>query len=412
MNGAPDRQSRLAALRQKSLVYFFCSRFFSMTGTYLQQAAIAWQVYEISGSALQLGLIGLARFLPSLGLSLLAGALADSYDRRKIVLTTQLTNLLFSLLLLISTLTGTINLPLIYGFVLAFTFVSSFEQPAREAMLPLLVSREIFPTAVTVNSALVQLSIAVGPAVAGLMIAASGVGSAYAIYVFLIIGSATALVFLKVPQKPGERRAVSLAAVKEGVKFVWKNQVLLGAMSLDMFSVIFAGAQALLPIYAEEILHVGPTGYGLLTSSQALGAFLTSVALTLLPPIKNSGRALLVGVACFGIATIVFGVSRSFSLSIAVYALSGVADQINVVMRRTIIQLASPDHLRGRVSSIGGIFVGASNHLGMLESGLVAAVTTPTFSVVSGGIGCLVVVATIAARMPELRRYRIDRHVF
>jgi MFS family permease len=296
--------------------------------------------------------------------------------------------------------------------VLAFTFVSSFEQPAREAMLPLLVPREIFPTAVTVNSALVQLSIAVGPAVAGLMIAASGVGSAYAIYVLLVVGSTVALVFLKVQQKAGERRAVSLAAVKEGVKFVWKNPVLLGAMSLDMFSVIFAGAQALLPIYAEEILHVGPTGYGLLTSSQAIGAFLTSVTLTLLPPIKQSGRALLIGVACFGIATIVFGVSRSFPLSLVVYAFSGVADQINVVMRRTIIQLASPDHLRGRVSSIGGLFVGASNHLGMLESGLIAAVTSATFSVVSGGIGCLVVVATIAARMPELRRYRIDRHAF
>jgi MFS family permease len=200
---------------------------------------------------------------------------------------------------------------------------------------------------------------------------------------------------------------VTVAAIREGVSFVRHHQVLLGAMTLDMFGVIFGGATALLPIYAEKILKVGGTGYGLLTSAQAIGAPVVAVVLVALPPVRRTGRALLYAVAGFGLFTMLFGISRSFPLSLVAYGLTGCCDQVSVIMRQTTIQLATPDALRGRVSSVSGLFIGASNQIGAVESGFVAAITSATFSVVSGGAACLAVVGAIAAGMPELRRYRI-----
>ncbi|MGH2587759.1 MAG: MFS transporter, partial [Dehalococcoidia bacterium] len=247
------------------------------------------------------------------------------------------------------------------------------------------------------------------PALAGLAIARGGVGGAYVAYAGLIVIAIGTLLVLRPRAPEGERRRVSLAAIAEGVRFVRQRQVLLGAMALDMFAVLFGGAVAMLPIYAEEILKVGPRGYGLLTSSQAVGAFVTSVLLVALPPVQRTGRALLFAVAAYGLATAVFGLSRSFALSLVAYGLTGAADQVSVVMRHTTIQLATPDELRGRVSSVSMVFIGASNQLGAVESGLVAAVTSATFAVVSGGVGCVAVVGAIAAKMPELRRYRITQ---
>jgi len=200
---------------------------------------------------------------------------------------------------------------------------------------------------------------------------------------------------------------MSIRAVKEGLRFVRSRQVILGCMTLDMFAVIFGGASALLPIYAREILQVGPRGYGLLSSALELGALLSALAMMLLPPIRHAGRALLVAVGAYGLATIVFGLSRSFPLSVVAYMAVGLADQVSVVMRHTAIQLSTPDELRGRVSAVNFIFIGASNQLGAAESGFVAALTNATFSVVSGGVGCLVVLAIVALRLPELRRYTI-----
>ena len=224
----------------------------------------------------------------------------------------------------------------------------------------------------------------------------------------LLSGSLFLLTFLRPRPVLGPKRAVSLESIKEGVLFVARRQVLLGAMALDMFAVIFGGAQALLPIYAKDILDVGEFGYGLLYASLDAGALLMAIALVFLPPIKRAGRALLITVALFGIATIVFGISRNFYLSLAVYMCIGMADQVSVVLRQTVIQLATPDELRGRVSSVSQIFIGASNQLGAVESGLVAAATNATIAVVSGGIGTLAVVGIVAAKLPELRRYRIE----
>ena len=394
-------------MREPNFRLFVASRLLAGTGSTLQQAVIAWQVYQISGSALQLGLLGLIRFLPALLTSLLGGAVADSYDRRWIVIIAQAGPFASSAALLLLTRAGAANLPLIYGLVLLVALTSAFENPARQALLPQLVSREIFANAVTLNSALQQLGAVAGPSLAGLLIAVAGVAGAYAAHVGLVVLALPPLLLLHVQNGSGERRAVSLAAIREGVQFIWRRQVLLGAMTLDLFAVIFGGATALLPVYAQSILHVGAGGYGLLSSSLSVGALVMSIALVALPPIQRTGRALIYAVAGFGLATILFGLSRFYPLSLLAYALTGCADQVNVIMRQTTIQLATPDELRGRVSSVGSIFIGASNQVGALESGLVAAATTATFAVVSGGIGCLAVVAAVGAGLPELRRYSI-----
>jgi hypothetical protein len=217
------------------------------------------------------------------------------------------------------------------------------------------------------------------------------------------------LALLRPIARAAPRGAMSWQAVREGLVYVRRQPVVLGCMTLDMFAVIFGGATALLPIYADEILAVGARGYGVLSASLEAGALLSSVALLLLPPIRRAGPALLFAVALYGAATVVFGLSRWFPLSVVAYALAGVADQVSVVMRGTAIQLSTPDELRGRVSAVNFLFIGASNQLGAVESGFVAALTSAPFAVVSGGVGCLAVVAVVALRLPALRAYRIDR---
>lgn len=400
------RHDPFAALRQRNFCVYAGGRLSSTIAMTLLNAAVAWHVYEISGSAFQLGMLGLARFLPSLGLSLVGGAVADGHDRRRIVLVAQAAPLAASAVLFFATRQGVVEVPLFYAAVLVVAIASAFENPARQAMLPQVVKKETFANAIVVSSTIQSLGFVSGPALGGLMIAFVGIGAAYLLHMALMGISILALVILKLRPPEGERRRVSVEAIKEGVRFVWHRQVLLGAMTLDMFAVIFGGATALLPVYAKDILKVGPAGYGLLSGSLEAGALLMAVALIFLPPIKQAGRALLITVALFGIGTIVFGFSRSFPLSLATYMFIGMADQISVVLRQTTIQLSTPDELRGRVSSVNMLFIGASNQLGAVESGLVAAATTATFAVVSGGVGCLAVVAAVAWRLPGLRQYQ------
>lgn len=404
----PGRHDPLAALRQRDFLLFAGSRFFAATGMTLLNAAIAWHVYRISGSAFHLGLIGLARFLPSLGLSLVGGALADSHDRRRIVLAAQVAPFACAAALFAATVTGRAELPLIYALVLLLAVAAAFENPARQALLPLVVRPDTFANAITVNSSVSSLGFVTGPALGGLVIAFAGVDGAYAAEMAMVALAMTLMLLVRPRSSGNSRRAVSVEAIKEGVRFVWSRQPLLGAMTLDMFAVIFGGATALLPIYATDILHAGPRGYGLLSASLETGALIMSVALIVLPPIRRVGLTLIVTVALFGFGTIAFGLSRSFPLSLALYMSIGMADQVSVVMRQTTVQLTTPDELRGRVSSVNMLFIGASNQLGAVESGFVAALTNATFAVVTGGAGCLAVVAAVAARMPELRRYRVE----
>ena len=375
------------------------------------RAGVAWHVFALTGSPFHLGLLGLVQFLPTPVFMLVGGALADVYDRRRIMACAQTAALACAAVLWLATWSGTVTLPLLYGLVVAVGIAGAFDSPSRSALLPSLVPREMLPRVVTIASTNQALAFTTGPALAGLVIAAAGVGAVYAVYATLLVASLAGLALLRAPRPAARGRltiGTTLHAIRDGLVFVRRRQVVLGCMVLDMFAVIFGGANALLPIYAEEILHVGPRGYGLLTSSLELGALLTALVLSVRPPIRRGGRALLAAVGAYGAATILFGLSRWFPLSIAAYLLVGIADQVSVVMRSTIVQLSTPDEIRGRVSAVNMLFIGASNQLGAAESGFVAWLTTAPFAVVSGGLGCLVVLAVVAATMPELRRYHVS----
>jgi MFS family permease len=400
---------RLSEVLTRTVVVYLASRFAVGTAMMMLRAAIAWHVFALTRSPFLLGLIGLVQFLPAIALTLVAGALADSADRRRIMMTAQCVSLGCGIALAVATLRGTVSLELLFSLVVVAAIATAFDSPARMAFLPSLVGREAFPRVATVASTNQALAFATGPALGGLLIADFGIAAAYVAYAVLILLALTMLAFLPSPPAAPSGRGVSVDVIREGLRFVRSKRVVLGCMTLDMFAVIFGGATALLPIYASDILQVGPRGYGLLSSALEVGALLTSITLIALPPIRRAGRALLIAVGVYGLATILFGLSRSFPLSIAAYMLVGVADQVSVVMRSTTIQLSTPDELRGRVSAVNLLFIGASNQLGAAESGFVAAATNATFAVVSGGIASLVVLAIVMVRIPELRGYRIDR---
>ncbi len=366
-----------------------------------------YHVFALTDSEAALGAIGLVQFLPVIALTLVGGAVADAYDRLRIMRLAQIPYLAGAALLYAATANGAISVPLLYAAVFTNAITFAFESPARQAFLPSLVSVASFPRAVTYSSTAMALAFASGPALAGVLIAASGVEAAYAGFGALVAGNLIGLVFVKPIREVGERTPPSLSAVREGLAYVRRSPIVLGCMALDMFAVIFAGATALLPVFASEILAVGPRGYGLLSSALEIGALAMALLLVIRPPIHRAGPVLLIAVAVYGVATLGFGLSRSFPLSVALYMLAGAADQVSVVLRATVVQLTTPDALRGRVSAVNMIFINASNQLGAVESGFLAAATSATFAVVFGGVACLFVVAFTAWALPELRRYRI-----
>jgi MFS family permease len=371
------------------------------------RATVFYHVFALTGDEAALGWIGIIQFLPVVGLTLLGGAIADAYDRRNIMRLAQVPYLASAALLFGATAQGAVSVPLLYAAVFANAAAFAFDSPARQAFLASLVPVAIFPRAVTLSSTVSALAFAAGPALAGLMIAEWGVEAAYAGYGALVFSNLLCLTSVRPLRQVTDRTPPSLRAVIEGLAFVRRSPIVLGCMALDMFAVILGSATALLPVYAEEILEVGPRGYGLLTSSLEIGALAMALLLVVRPPIQRAGPALLATVALYGLATFGFGLSRSFPLSVALYMLAGAADQISVVLRATAVQLTTPDPLRGRVSAVNMIFIAASNQLGAARAGFLAAATSPTFAVTSGGIGCLVVVALTAWLLPELRRYRI-----
>lgn len=395
-------------LRQPDLQWYLSSRFFNGMALTLMRATISWHVFALTSSAFHLGLIGLLQFVPTLFLSLVGGAIADAYPRRSVILVTQLAALVASTVVCFATFVHRDTVGLLYAVAIANAVAASFESPARQSLLPTLVPREMFPRAVSLHSTIQNIAWVSGPVVAGFAIADFGVASSYLIRMLLIVASIVTIARLRREVESGaERRVVSIAAIREGLQFVRRRREVLGAMAVDMFAVVFGSATALLPIYANDILQVGARGYGILSASFEGGALLMAVLLLVLPPIERAGRALLIAIVVYGLATIVFGLSRSFPLSIVAFMIAGMADQISVVSRSVIVQLSTPDELRGRVSSVNFVFIGASNQLGAAESGFVAALTSATFSVVAGGVLALVVAAVIAQQLPELRRYRI-----
>ncbi|HWO73757.1 MAG TPA: MFS transporter [Dehalococcoidia bacterium] len=404
----PQPHDPLAALRQPPFVVYTLSRVGSSVGNSMLQAILLWHVYALTGDPLSLGFLGLARFLPALGVSMVGGAVADVYNRRNVIMVAQTVPLAGGVVLAVATLGDWVTPAMIYGLVLVVGLASAFENPARLALLPSIVRPETFANAVTVSSTLQSLGMVTGGLVGGVIVVWDP-GAAYIAYSAAIGWAFMMMAVLRYEQRDGARRSVSLQAIKEGLGFVRRNQPIWGAMSLDMFAVIFGGAKGLLPVYASDILHAGGLGYGLLIASLEIGAFLMSAALVLRPPIVRTGRALVYSVVAFGLLTIGFGLSENLYLSIALYMAIGAADQVSVVMRNVIIQLATPDALRGRVSSVNQVFIQASNQLGAMESGFVAAATSAVFAVVSGGVAAVAIAALFGWRLKGLFDYRQPR---
>lgn len=399
----------LSTLRHRPVLVWVTARFASGAAVMLLRSVFMWQVYEVSHSKVALGLVGLFQFLPAPIASLVGGAVADARDRRRVVLVTQTISLACAVLLSALTFVGQVTLPVLFALVVAAASASSFESPARQSILPSLVPSEELAAAVTLFGTVNALAFMSGPAIGGLLLAHGGPAVAY--------GAAAGLFFLSwalvtripkaKPRADQPKRAVDLASIKEGIAFVWKEKALLGCMSLDMFAVLFGGAAALLPVFAKDILACGASGYGLLSAALDIGALVTSLVLLARRPIHRLGRALLVTVAIYGVATIVFGLSRSFPLSVAAYVAVGMADQVSVIVRGTIVQTVTPDPLRGRVAAVNMLFIGASNQLGAFESGMAAAAVGPVAAVVGGGAICLLVVLVVAFKLPRLRAFAI-----
>ena len=392
-----------AAFRVPQYRLYLSGWLFALMGTRIQSVAIGWEMYQRTGEALALGLVGLVQAAPTMALAIPAGYLADKFSRRNVVMLSLLGMTLTSLgLAVLSFFKG--NVTLMYMLLLLDAVAVMLGRPARIALLPQLVPREVFPNAVTWNSSLQQITSVLGPALGGLIIVVS-VPAAYVICASSSLLFIVMLTRVTFPHASKTAARLSAETLLAGLRFVWRTRLILSLMSLDMFAVLLGGAVYLLPIFAEDILRVGPQGFGWLRAAPAMGAFCMAMLLTFLPPMRHAGRNLLLAVAGFGAATIAFGVSRSFWLSLAMLFLTGLFDNVSMVIRHTLIQLSTPDEMRGRVSAVNSVFIGASNELGGLESGVVAHWLGPVFSVVSGGIGTIAVVLMTALVAPTLRRF-------
>ncbi len=409
MNASPTgRGTQLAVLRQQQFLRYSIARFCFGVGQGALQATFGYHIiYHLGGSPLDLAWLGFARVVPQLSMALYGGAFADTHNRKRIVVTAQAVPLLCAAVLAAASFSDAASAPLIFGLVAMMGFAGAFSGPAQQALLPALVPPESFQNAITVNSTSQTFSQLCGPALLGLLLLVGGVSASYLGSTLLMLVSVTLMMTLQPRAVAVPSRAISWATVREGIDFVRHRQPLLGTMTLDMFAVVFGGAQALLPVYAK-MLGEEAVGYAILAGALPAGAAITSVVLVLLPPIHRLGRAMMVSVGIFAVVTIIFGASRWFPLSVAAYFLVGLSDQVSVVMRQTTLQLGSPDHLRGRVSAVNQIFVGTSNQIGAMESGFLAAATSTTFAVVSGGFASLAVLGTVAATMRQLWVYTID----
>jgi len=371
--------------------------------------AVGWELYERTGSALALGLVGLTQMIPMVLFTLPAGHVADNHDRKRIiVLMTCVVGLASAALTVISS--SHADIFWIYFCLFVAGTARTFLWPASSAFMPHLVSRREFSKAVTWSSGSFQLSSVVGPAAGGALIALTH--RAAPVYAVNAAAAFVCLLLISLVRRRhvvATREPMTLRSLVTGFRFVFATRVILGTITLDLFAVLLGGATALLPVYAKDILQVGPNGLGVLQAALPLGSLACALVLAHRPPLQQAGRTLLWAVAIFGLATIVFGLSKSFWLSLVALFACGAADNVSVVVRHTLVQLLTPDEKRGRVSAVNSLFIGTSNELGGFESGTVAHWFGPVFSVISGGIGTILVVIAVALAWPEIRRYgRLD----
>ncbi len=406
---APASPTRFTDLtRERPFMQLWGARLLGTAASQMLLVAIGWHMYDLTRSAWDLGLVGLYQFVPALLLALLAGHVIDRHHRGRILAACFAAQAAVALVLLLAVRGGHDTRALLLGVSLVLGAVRAFQMPAQQALTPMLVSPAMLSRAMAFSSAGLQGAIIGGPALGGLLFVA-GMPVVYGMALVLFALACALVLRLRYVYTPAPREPVTVRTVLAGVDFIWHHKPVLGAVSLDLFAVLLGGAVALLPIYARDILHAGPWGLGLLRSAPAAGALLTSIVLTRRPIERRVGRALLMAVALFGVCMVVFGLSRSFVVSMVALVVSGGADMVNMVIRQTLVQLETPDAMRGRVSAVTSIFIGASNQLGEFESGATAALLGPIGSVVLGGAGTVLVALGWFRLFPTLaQRDRID----
>jgi len=399
----PEISPRVA-FQYRDFRLFSFVRLFSIVAFEMQSVALGWQVYSITHRAIDLGYVGLAQFLPGVLLFLVAGHAADRFDRRRILLICNACYGACSILFLLHAHTGRATVGPIYAVLILLGVVRAFSGPASQALLPQMVAPEHFSNAIAWNASIFQTATILGPGVGGLIYGWAGnAQTVYACSAVMYLGATAAVSLMHVVTGRMEKKATSLQTLFAGFHYVWEQRLILGSISLDLFAVLLGGAVALLPIYAQEILHTGPWGLGILRSAPAVGSALMGVWLAYRPLQRRAGRIMFYSVAVFGLATIVFGISRSLMLSLLALFVIGASDMISIFVRSTLVQIATPAEMRGRVSSVNLLFVGASNQLGEFESGITAHWFGTIPSVVIGGLGTVVVVALWSWMFPELR---------
>ncbi len=390
-------------IRERRFFRYWLSRVTAAMATQMLMVAMAWHMYDLTSSAWDLGLVGLVQFVPALLLALLAGHAADRWPRGRIIVVCLLGQALVAAVLLQATWADALSRDLLLWLSLVMGAVRAFQMPASQALLPALVSASLLPRAMAFSSAGLQTAILGGPALGGFVFAL-GADVVYALSLALLLVASLALMRLSLPHRQAAPEPMTVTSVLAGVRFVWQHKVLLGGFSLDLFAVLLGGATALLPIYAKDILQVGPWGLGLLRASPAAGALIMSLVLTRWPLQRHVGRWLMVSVGLFGVSIAVFAVSTVFWLSMLALLFSGAFDMVSVVVRQTLMQLETPDEMRGRVSAVSTIFIGASNQLGEFESGATAALMGPVPAALLGGVGTVLVAVLWTRLFPSLAR--------
>ena len=410
----PQRGGARALFRERDYIVFLSARALGVLGTVAQSVTMGWHVYDlarvrsgVAESALYVGLLGLATFLPLFFLALPAGVVADRYARKTILISCFLAEAVCAGALMGAAALGVLSVHVLIGIAFGFGIARAFRAPAGVALAPMLVPKPLLPRAIAWNSLAFQLGTITGPALAGVIVGRWSSAHAYGVALSLYLAAVAGLACITRPTTPDAKTGSRLTLVKEGLSYIWTSKIILGAISLDLFAVLLGGVTALLPVFARDLLGVGAEGFGVLRAAPAAGATVVALALASRPVRHRAGLAMLSGVAIFGAATIVFGLSHSFWLSLGALATLGGADMVSVYIRQTLIQIVTPDAMRGRVAAVSFLFIGASNELGEFESGVTARLFGPVLAAVLGGVASLGVTGVWARLFPALRK--VDR---
>jgi MFS family permease len=399
-------EGRLAALRSRDFRLLFLGQIVSLTGSQMQTVAVPYQIYKLTGSSLALGFIGLCRVIPVILFALGGGVIADALDRRRLMILSQLLMAACSLTLAWTTRTGHVTPTVMYAVIAVGGAALSLDSPARQSLIPLLVPRAHLANAIGLHAMAWEIAAIAGPSLAGLLIAWRGVFPVYAIDAASFLAVIGALLALRHRAPPRASVNISIGAAVDGLRFLARTPLILSTMVLDAVATFFAGSLLLLPVFADQLLHVGPRGLGLLYAAQPAGAAVAALALATRATIHRQGAAVLWSIVVYGASVAAFGVSSWLPLSLVLLAISGAADTVSMVVRQTLRQMLTPDELRGRMTSVNMIFFIGGPQLGEFEAGVVARAASPRFSVASGGLACVIAAVITALAVPSLRKLK------